>query len=338
MLDFPDDITWQARQGKVAAILQILRQEFTEMGLQVRAVLQNGVLHLLCEIDAKEPPEREVLLPRIQSIFTSLTPDLIRQIRIYGRAAQDQPLVWFGENGFLEGRSSEQNSDNNSDNNSENHLPSCWQDNIFLEQPHQSHQLSSHSRQSTQELALTPELRQHHQFQRGLVLGVALSSILGLISFAGYQALSPPQPKSLNSQFSQTSSVSEPNSGNPVRSNSSSTQRLDSNPRSTPNSDSNNLNSENSSPDSPPNPEKDRILQQDEANFAEAVRLAQEAVEDGKFAQWPEEWESIADKWQRAADLMSEVSDAYPRSATAQNRAALYRRNAEVAQQEALRY
>lgn len=73
----------------------------------------------------------------------------------------------------------------------------------------------------------------------------------------------------------------------------------------------------------------------DEEQFAQAVRLAEEAVAMGKEAQTAEEWLAIAQKWQAAADLMTAVSPEYSRYATAQNRAALYRRNGEVAQEEA---
>ncbi len=73
----------------------------------------------------------------------------------------------------------------------------------------------------------------------------------------------------------------------------------------------------------------------DEEQFAQAVRLAEEAVAMGKEAQTAEEWFAIAEKWQEAAELMTAVSPEYPRYATAQNRAALYRRNGEVAQEEA---
>ncbi len=72
--------------------------------------------------------------------------------------------------------------------------------------------------------------------------------------------------------------------------------------------------------------------------FAQAVRLAQEAVTAGEVAQTRQEWLEIAEKWKEAANLMEAVSADFSRHATAQNRAALYRRNQEVAVEESLRW
>jgi hypothetical protein len=85
-----------------------------------------------------------------------------------------------------------------------------------------------------------------------------------------------------------------------------------------------------SSPQSPP---LDSLS--DEELFKRAVDLAQEAVALGKGADTEAQWSEIADKWGEAADLMAAVSPDYPRHATAQNRVALYRRNRDVAQEEA---
>ena len=73
----------------------------------------------------------------------------------------------------------------------------------------------------------------------------------------------------------------------------------------------------------------------DSEKFAQAVRLAQEAVAAGETAQTAQEWSEIAETWGEAAELMEAVSPEFSRSATAQNRASLYRRNQEVALEEA---
>lgn len=82
----------------------------------------------------------------------------------------------------------------------------------------------------------------------------------------------------------------------------------------------------------PENPPSDAEI------FAQAVRLAQEAVTAGEVAQTRQEWLEIAEKWQEAANLMEAVSADFSRHATAQNRAALYRRNQEVAVEESLKW
>ncbi|MGB3533442.1 MAG: hypothetical protein WBA13_07980 [Microcoleaceae cyanobacterium] len=75
--------------------------------------------------------------------------------------------------------------------------------------------------------------------------------------------------------------------------------------------------------------------QSDKETFNQAVRLAQEAVLAGEQAQTATQWRTIAEQWQQASILMSQVSPDYERYTIAQNRAALYQRNAEVAEEEA---
>ncbi len=64
--------------------------------------------------------------------------------------------------------------------------------------------------------------------------------------------------------------------------------------------------------------------------FSQGVKIAEEAAAEGKFADTRQEWLEIAQKWQQAADYMEAVSPDFERYATAQNRAALYRRNQET--------
>ena len=75
--------------------------------------------------------------------------------------------------------------------------------------------------------------------------------------------------------------------------------------------------------------------QSDKEAFNQAVRLATAAVLEGEEAQTSQQWRAIAEKWQEASRLMSQVSSDYDRYTTAQNRAALYQRNADVAIEEA---
>ena len=73
----------------------------------------------------------------------------------------------------------------------------------------------------------------------------------------------------------------------------------------------------------------------DKETFNQAVRMAQQAVLAGEEAITALEWRDIAQQWREASRLMSQVSPDYERYTTAQNRAALYQRNAEVAETEA---
>jgi hypothetical protein len=70
--------------------------------------------------------------------------------------------------------------------------------------------------------------------------------------------------------------------------------------------------------------------------FAEAVRLAQDAVGAGETANTPEEWSRIADQWQRASALMAIVPQNDERFPIARDRTVLYRNNSEFARQKVL--
>ncbi|MDA0212806.1 MULTISPECIES: peptidoglycan-binding protein [Desertifilum] len=66
----------------------------------------------------------------------------------------------------------------------------------------------------------------------------------------------------------------------------------------------------------------------------EAMVIAQQASDRGKTAQTADEWADLADRWQQAADLMASVSPQSPQASLAQQKAAEYRRNREIAVQE----
>ena len=63
-----DNIARQARQGSVAAIIQVLNDKLAHSGVRTRAVLENGVLQLLCEAAKTEQLEQSSLVERIQHI------------------------------------------------------------------------------------------------------------------------------------------------------------------------------------------------------------------------------------------------------------------------------
>jgi hypothetical protein len=69
--------------------------------------------------------------------------------------------------------------------------------------------------------------------------------------------------------------------------------------------------------------------------FVLAVRLAQQAVQDGEVAETQEEWEALAVKWQEAADLMAAVPADDERYAIAQDRIDVYEANRDIALSEA---
>ena len=97
MVDPIDDIARQARQGSVSAIIQILNEKLADSGVRTRAILDNGVLQLLCEAPTPEQLEQSVLVERVRYILESIGPRNIRRININSRIVREQQLLWLQE-------------------------------------------------------------------------------------------------------------------------------------------------------------------------------------------------------------------------------------------------
>lgn len=97
MVESLDDITRQARQGSVAAIIQILNDRLVDSGVRTRAVLVQGILQLLCEAATPDRLEQKPLVSRIRHILESLQPRHIRRVRINSRLVNEQQLLWLDE-------------------------------------------------------------------------------------------------------------------------------------------------------------------------------------------------------------------------------------------------
>lgn len=97
MVDRINDIAWQAHQGSVAAIIQVLNERLVVSGVRTRAVFADGILQLLCEAATVEQLEQSVLVPKIQEILDSLTPRHIRRVNINSRIVREEQLLWLEE-------------------------------------------------------------------------------------------------------------------------------------------------------------------------------------------------------------------------------------------------
>lgn len=69
--------------------------------------------------------------------------------------------------------------------------------------------------------------------------------------------------------------------------------------------------------------------------FVQAVRLAEQAVADGKAASTSADWLDLASRWQRASDLMAQVPANDSRYKTAQDRIQLYAQNSKASLEQA---
>ncbi|CEJ47924.1 Uncharacterized protein apha_03238 [Umezakia ovalisporum] len=96
-LDRINDIAWQAHQGSVAAIIQLLNEKLAKFGVRTRAIFADGVLQILCEAPKEEELEQSILVEQIQQILNSISPRNIRRVNINSRIVREQQLLWLKE-------------------------------------------------------------------------------------------------------------------------------------------------------------------------------------------------------------------------------------------------
>lgn len=175
MLHPMDDIVRQARQGSVAAIIQMLNEQLADTGVRTRAVFDDGVLQLLCEAATPEQLEQSVLVQQIRRILEDIAPRNIRRVQINSRIVREQQLLWLEEIT----RDPEQQL--------------LWSEEITLKRPNLIKQLTAkrprHYNSAAKKPVLprvTPRNRNNNRFWRGIISGVSLSVLLiilgGLLS------------------------------------------------------------------------------------------------------------------------------------------------------------
>jgi hypothetical protein len=92
-----DDIDFQARQGSVAAIIQILNEHFANNSIRTRAIQDNGILQLLVEAPTADALPREGVVEQVRTLLESISPRGISRVNINGRIVQEQQLLWLDE-------------------------------------------------------------------------------------------------------------------------------------------------------------------------------------------------------------------------------------------------
>ena len=92
-----NDINLQARQGSIAAIIQLLNNHFAESGIRTRAVQDHGVLQLLVEAPTANQLEQKTVVSEVQQVLESVSPRGISKVNINGRIVQEQQLLWLDD-------------------------------------------------------------------------------------------------------------------------------------------------------------------------------------------------------------------------------------------------
>jgi hypothetical protein len=295
MVDRINDIAWQAHQGSVAAIIQVLNERLVMSGVRTRAIFADGVLQLLCEAATVEQLEQSTLVANIQQILESIAPRNIRKVNINSRIVREEQLLWLEE----------------INRNSENQL--LWSQEITLAQPGIFQQLIQDFITAYTELGkpILPKAQsfltnkdKHKGATNKLIIGsVSLCALLflaGLFDERLGNTIKNLIPLQISPSVKTASEVKSQVSSSAAK----------------------------KSPAQPANDTSDDT-------FADAVRLANQASAAGKTATTSTQWLELAARWQRASDLMSQVSPGHSRYQEAQIRTKLYREYSKAAQQEA---
>ncbi|MFN6464219.1 MAG: hypothetical protein RMZ41_020720 [Nostoc sp. DedVER02] len=296
MVDRINDIGWQAQQGSVAAIIQLLNEKLAKSGVRTRAIFSDGVLQLLCEAARIEQLEQSALVEQIQQILESIAPRHIRRVNINSRIVREQQLLWLKE----------------IDSDRDNQL--LWSQEIALIQPNVIKQLIQDLTEAQAELGKPsfpkPQVsrplvlinKEKHQSKpkKKILAAVGLCSLL-LLSWVVYAQLGNKLKNLIQPETSKSSTTNTNDNKAPI-------------PSRIPN---NTFDEQSNDP------------------FATSVRIANLASTSGKTATTSTQWLEIAAKWQRASDLMSTVPQKHSRYQEAKIRTQLYKKYSEAAQKEA---
>lgn len=197
MVNIVDDIARQARQGSVAAIIQILNDQLAEIGVRTRAVFADGVLQLLCEAATADLLEQSSLVDRLTQILEQLSPRNIRRVKINSRLVREHQLLWLEE----------------ISRDPENQL--LWSQEVKLRRVYFWQRFAIDQKERQGHKPALPKMTTHprlsmqepRQFQRGIIGGVSLSLLLLIALVAIYKALNSPSP---NSTVATTQAVTTP--------------------------------------------------------------------------------------------------------------------------------
>jgi hypothetical protein len=173
MVDPINDIARQARQGSVSAIIQVLNDRLTDIGVRTRAILSDGVLQLLCEANTPEQLDQDSLVDRVRHILESIQPRNIRHININSRIVREQQVLWLEE----------------ITRDPDNQL--LWSQQITLTHPNPikcwledwQYQRSLKAQSSLSKSSSSSKRKQHNQFIRGIVGGASFSLLLLLVAW-----------------------------------------------------------------------------------------------------------------------------------------------------------
>ncbi|MGB3295733.1 MAG: hypothetical protein WBB01_22340 [Phormidesmis sp.] len=309
----------QARQGSVAAIIQVLNEQLADAGIRTRAMVADGFLQLLCEAATPEQLNQQIVVERVRQALETISPHRIKKVKINSRIVKEQQLLWLEE----------VNRD------PENSL--LWAEVITLKRPF-------FVKRWIRDRHLKPagpifaDLATHPPKQNALPSKIAAGvALLLLILAAGWLFR-----EDLSQSRQATETIPVPEGDQPLATASKDRLGTGAVPPA----------GDHTADITPPTniPAAERFANQPAIAleavrpssagpvtdaFAEAVRLAQQAAVEGKTATATADWLELAADWQRAADLMGDIPTGAQQYTVAQDRVKTYRANSKAALQEA---
>lgn len=306
MVNQVNDIAWQAHQGSVAAIIQVLNEKLANSGVRTRAIFDNGILQLLCEAPSREQLEQSSLVDRVQRILESIAPRNIRRVNINSRIVREQQLLWLEE----------------INRDPENQV--LWSQEISLVKPNRIKQFIKSfggikaeykqpklpKYQYSQVSRITKNQGHTKIFTTKIKIGFSLFSITLIAWFT--HSLMGTEQKHLtlkNAKFSNSIQSWKANIYNsPIVSRP--TKPIANNP--------NNL----------------KVAYPVKDPFTNAITIANKTTSAAKIAKTPTEWLEIAAQWQKASELMSTVPENHSSYKLAQDRTKLYKKYSQLAQKK----
>lgn len=322
----------QARQGSVAAIIQVLNERLADIGVRTRAVVADGMLQLLCEAATAEELEKEKVVARVRQELETISPQRIKRVKINSRVVKEEQLLWLEE----------------INRDPENNL--LWAEVITLKRPFF---LQRWIRDRDLKPAgpifrdITEPEPTKTSFSSKLLGGVSLLLLVAIAAwlfrddFGPSQRLVPAETNPAGSTVTDEASASTRSVQPADNTDNRGDRTADTTPgeatapeASTPEQTPPAANGTQAPASAAGNPSNVNSGSVTDA-FAEAVRIAEQAAIDGQTADTAAEWLDLAARWQKASDLMSNIPAGNEQYAVAQDRLATYQQNSQSALQKA---
>jgi hypothetical protein len=350
MTNLASETFGQARQGSVAAIIQVLNERLADVGIRTRAVVADGMLQLLCEAVAPEQLEKQTVVEKVRSVLETISPQHIKKVKINSRIVKEDQLLWLEE----------------INRDPENAL--LWSEIITLKRPFfvQRWIRDRHLKPAGPIFKDITEPEPYRASFTTQIIGASGLAFLLLVAgwlFREDLGMRPvaeapsPEPGALSATAPISSAAeraeeqageqaadttpTRPPAANPAANNAanSAANPTANNAATSANSSSNSsaTSAASAKPTSAP-----ATAQTAPANsgaiadaFAEAVRIAEQAAVDGQSATTTAAWLEIAARWQRASDLMGQIPQGNEQYTVAQDRLKTYQTNSQSALQKA---